>query len=114
MGTLTFQTNIRNKGWVDAAEITFLTKSDVQISYDLDYAVEFENSTGNMALSLDLPVSFQPYRGPIQGFFLDLIPQGDPLKRLLARHNIKKDGKFIELSRHDREVEMASLKDILG
>jgi serine/threonine-protein kinase HipA len=94
MGTLTLQIHDSDRGWLDAAEIQFRTRDEVRISYDLDYASDFEKSMGSQALSLRLPVSFQPYQGPLPGFILDLIPQGEPLKRVLARHKIKKDDDY--------------------
>jgi serine/threonine-protein kinase HipA len=94
MGSLTFQIHVPNEGWTDAAEAIFISKGEVQISYDLDYASEYESNIGSHALSLCLPVSFQPYQGDLPGFLLDLIPQGEPLKRLLARHKIRRDDEY--------------------
>jgi hypothetical protein len=37
-----------------------------------------------------MPVDPLPIKGPLPGFVLDRLPQGEPLKRMLGRANISR------------------------
>jgi serine/threonine-protein kinase HipA len=76
-------------GWRDAATLAFVTSTIVEIEYDLDYAVSCLGERDSRALSVSKPVDTMPYRGPLPGFLLDLVPQGEPLRRILARYRIQ-------------------------
>ncbi len=85
---LTLQLHENIQGWLDAGEVTFHSKNDVVIEYDLDYSSPRIGQGGYHAFSVLFPVDIAPYRGPIPGYLVDLIPQGQALKRLLSRHGI--------------------------
>lgn len=61
----------------------------VALEYDIDYASEFFGNRDRFALSLRYPVDLRVSEGPLPGFVLDLIPQGEPLKRVLRRYQLK-------------------------
>src|SRR5690606_21275705 len=88
---LTLQVHHNERGWLDAATLEFIGGSGVRIEYDLDYAAEYIGRTDRYALSVCLPVALSVYEGPVPGFILDLIPQGEPLRRLLRRYGLGDD-----------------------
>jgi hypothetical protein len=94
---LTIQIHDSIKGWIDAAELRFHARSEVEIEYDIDYATTFLGSVDHHALSVNYPVSLDPFRGEIPGYLIDLIPQGQVLKRLLNLNGIKKDSDYEEI-----------------
>lgn len=97
MGKLTLEIHHNQRGWLEAAELNFKSRELIELAYDLDYASEFEQRLDRYALSVCFPVVFEPYRGPLPGFIIDLIPQGEPLRRILARHGISQDTHFEEI-----------------
>ena len=91
MSNLTIQMHDDIEGWIDAAELRFRAGSKVEIEYDIDYATDFLGAGDVRALSVNYPVNLQPFSGDIPGYLIDLIPQGQILKRLLNLTGIKKD-----------------------
>lgn len=85
---LTLQLHDNSLGWLDAGEVLFHSKTEVSIEYDLDYLSRRIGQNGYYAFSILFPVDAAPYRGPLPGFLVDLIPQGNVLKRLLSRYRI--------------------------
>ena len=85
---LTIEIHDNAKGWLEAATLRFLSKFEVELEYELDYASTYFGRKDRYALSLAYPVDTGYYRGPLPGFVLDLIPQGEPLKRLMGRYRI--------------------------
>lgn len=94
---LTIQIHDSTEGWIDAAELRFQAHAKVEIEYDIDYATMFLGSVDHRALSVNYPVSLDPFRGDIPGYLIDLIPQGQVLKRLLNLNGIKKDTNYEEI-----------------
>lgn len=92
--SLTLEIHHNSQGWLEAASIRFISKTEVELAYDLDYASTYFGRKDCFALSLAFPVDTQIYRGAIPGFILDLIPQGEPLKRLMGRHSIREVDDF--------------------
>ena len=88
MEPLIIEIHHNEKGWLEAASLIFLNKYEVEIEYDLDYAAEYLGRKDRFALSLTLPVDTHIYRGPFPGFVLDLLPQGEPLRRIMRRYGI--------------------------
>ncbi len=97
MYNCTIQIYIPQEGWRSAASLRFLSKNEVAIDYDIEYASRYMGQNSIRAVSLTLPIDIQPYRGRIPGFLLDLIPQGDPLRRLRSRYHIKEEDNFGEI-----------------
>lgn len=91
MSNLTIQIHDSIEGWIDAAELRFRTGSKVEIEYDIDYATDFMGASDVRALSVNYPVTLEPFSGDIPGYLIDLIPQGQILKRLLNLSGINKD-----------------------
>jgi len=103
--TLTLQIHDTDKGWLDAAELRFTSPTKVQIEYDIDYATDHINRTDLFALSVNFPVGFKPFKGDIPGYLIDLIPQGNVLKRLLGRFGILNEYQYEQIL---TEVPLAS------
>ena len=93
---ITIQIHQKKIGWQDAAILTF-RDGIVEMEYDLDYASNHLGKRGSQALSLAFPVGMQPYKGALPGFVLDLVPQGDPLRRLLHRYGIQDAENYPEI-----------------
>jgi serine/threonine-protein kinase HipA len=91
---LTLQIHDSLLGWLDAGSLVFHDKNDVSIEYDLDYACKHLQKNGSYAFSIRFPVDFAPYRGPVPGYLVDLVPQGQILKRLLGRYGIPLDDDY--------------------
>lgn len=97
MSVLTIQVHHNVTGWMTAAALRFIQADQVELEYDVDYAAQYIQRLDRYALSVQYPVDLTPYRGPVPGFVLDLIPQGEPLKRLLGRYQIKRDDQYAEI-----------------
>ena len=91
MKTLTLQIHDNNDGWLDAGELKFWSPTDIQLEYDVDYAGNFFDRRDAYAFSIQLPVGAEVWRGPVPALIIDLLPQGEPLKRLVARYDIAED-----------------------
>jgi serine/threonine-protein kinase HipA len=91
---LTLQIHDSLLGWLDAGSLVFHDKNDVSVEYDLDYVCNHLQKNGSYAFSIRFPVDFAPYRGPIPGYLVDWVPQGQILKRLLGRYGITHDDDF--------------------
>ena len=96
---LTFEIHHNDRGWLDAASIEFKSNTEVVIEYDLDYAAEYLGRNDRFALSVNLPVDTATLRMPLPGFILDLVPQGEPLRRLLGRYGIAGQENYSEILR---------------
>lgn len=91
----TIQIHDSQLGWLDAATIKFGTSgNEVQIEYDIDYAQQHWARRDLFALSLTFPVSLDIYSGEVPGYIVDLVPQGQVLKRLLAQYGISRENDF--------------------
>ncbi len=102
---LTLQIHDVSEGWLTAAELEFLSEREVRIEYDLDFATAYLGRTDICSLSLTFPVQLDPRSGHPPGFLLDLIPQGNALRQLLARHNIRHENDYLRIF---AEVPLAS------
>lgn len=81
MRPLTLQIHHNERGWLDAATLVFLSTGRVRLEYDIDYAAEYIGRRDRHALSVAIPVDLSVHEGELPAFVLDLIPQGEPLKR---------------------------------
>jgi len=97
MRPLTLQIHHNQRGWLDAATIQFVANGGARLEYDIDYVAEFVGHDDRFALSVAFPVDLKIYDGPVPGFILDLIPQGDPLKRLLRRYGLPDTANFEQI-----------------
>jgi serine/threonine-protein kinase HipA len=88
MLALTLQIHHNARGWLDAAVMTFVAPGRVRLEYDVDYAAEFLGKRDRYALSIRHPVDLTVGEAPMPAFVLDLVPQGEPLKRILARYGL--------------------------
>lgn len=79
-----------DKSWKRAAQLQFLGPNRVALEYDLDYATTYLGRGDRAALSLNFPVTLDRYDGPLPGFIIDLVPQGEPLQRIQRRYKIKR------------------------
>ena len=95
MNNLTLQLNIESQ-WLDAAFLLF-DGHHSRIEYDLEFALKYLGSRGECSLGINFPVGLESFEGRMPGFILDLIPQGEPLKRLLARYQIKNQENYFEI-----------------
>jgi serine/threonine-protein kinase HipA len=100
MQKLTLQIHDNILGWLDAGELIFHSKFEVMIEYDLDYSSGRFGQGGSYGFSLLFPVDVAPYRGPLPGFLIDLIPQGNVLKRLRSRYSIAYDDDYEAILAH--------------
>lgn len=91
---LTLQIHDSLLGWLEAGHLVFHDKNDVSVEYGLDYVCKHLQKSGSYAFSIRFPVDFAPYRGPVPGYLVDLVPQGQILKRLLGRHGIAHDDDY--------------------
>lgn len=103
--TLHLEIHDNELGWRDAGTVTLSPSGSVQLEYDLDYACEYFGQRDERALSLAIPIDTRPYDLPGPAFLLDLIPQGDQLKRLLARHGIAREDAYADIL---REIPLAA------
>ena len=94
---LTLEIHDNNLGWVNAGELTFAARGDVRWEYDLDYAADHLGRQDSAAFSINMPVDVRSHKGELPPFILDLMPQGEPLKRLLRRYQIGRDDAFDEI-----------------
>ena len=90
MPELHLQTHHWQRGWIDCAQITFQGER-VRLEYDVDYAAEWLGRKDLLALSVTFPVDLVPKNFLMPGFLTDLIPQGNPLRRILNRYQIPKE-----------------------
>ncbi len=97
MSKLTLQLKTSSKSWQDVATISFKNSNDIQIEYDIDYVFKYFNQHDFHALSICYPVTAQIYQSHIPGFILDMIPQGEQLRRLLRKYNIAREDQFFEI-----------------
>lgn len=86
-----------SKAWTPAAILKFHPGGDFELDYDLDYAADALDKKDDRALSLAYPVQIPKFKGTLPGFILDLIPQGDPLKRILSRHGITSADNYFDI-----------------
>ena len=100
MQKLSLQLNLPDQGWTTCCYLGFPTTSSMTFEYDLDYASQFFGESGVKAVSINLPVSMEPFRRALFPFVLDLIPQGEPLRRLLSRYQITSDQNYYEILRN--------------
>jgi len=94
---LTLEVHDNNLGWIKAGELTFAARDDVRLEYDLDYAAEHLGRRDCAAFSMNMPVDVRTHKGELPPFILDLVPQGEPLKRLLRRYQIGRDDAYDEI-----------------
>jgi len=94
---LTLEIHDNNLGWVKAGELTFAARGEVRWEYDLDYAAEHLGRLDSVAFSINMPVDVRTHKGELPPFILDLVPQGEPLKRLLRRYQIGRDDAYDEI-----------------
>lgn len=86
--SLTLQLHSEKHGWLDAATLVAVGAESVSLEYDLDYAATRMNARDGSALSVDYPVDLGVHRGTPPAFLFDLVPQGEPLKRVLQRYGL--------------------------
>lgn len=91
MKALTLQIHHNKEGWLDAAVLQFLDDGRVRLEYDIDYAAEYIGRRDRYALTVNRPVDLAATEGEVPAFVLDLIPQGQPLNRILSRYKIQSD-----------------------
>jgi serine/threonine-protein kinase HipA len=87
----TIQLHDSKLGWLDAATVKFGTDGLVQFEYDIDYAQQYWGRKDLFALSVTRPVNLDIYKGEVPAFIMDLIPQGQVLKRLLVHYRIARE-----------------------
>lgn len=88
MKALTIQIHGGKEGWLDVATLQFLSSTTARMEYDVDYAATYFGRKDSCAVSLARPVDLAVHEGPVPAFIFDLIPQGEPLRRLLLRHEL--------------------------
>ena len=91
---LTLQIHDSYLGWLDTGELTFHGRNDVAIEYELNYGCQYLGKKACHAFSVLFPVNLAPYRGPVPGFLVDLVPQGNILRRLMGRYGIRQDDDY--------------------
>ena len=91
---LTLQIHDVGKGWITAADLHFLPGGRVRVEYEIDFATGYLGRKDLYALSATFPVQLDPREGSLPAFLLDLIPQGNMLRRLLARYGIKHENDY--------------------
>lgn len=94
---LTIQNYLPRKGWIDAAEVTFLGPNKVCIEYDIDYGSKNFGYSDLHALSMTNPVNLEIKESDIPGYLVDLIPQGNVLKKIIGRYNISSETNYYEI-----------------
>lgn len=97
MRTLTLQIHHNQEGWLDAATLTSLAPGHYRLEYDVDYAAKYIGHRDRYALSLGYPVDLSIFEGPLPAFVADLIPQGQPLRRLLQRYGISDANDYFKI-----------------
>lgn len=94
MKTLTLQIHHNDLGWLDAATLAFKSKRNIRLEYDIDYAAEYIGRRDRFALSVAIPVDLGVHDGELPAFVHDLIPQGEPLRRLLSRYSLQDENDY--------------------